>query len=1361
MQNDQSDDDSRSAKDSQPPLPVVAIGASAGGLTQLQRLFAEMPADTGAAFVVMLHLSPDHTSELPALLGSKTTLEVVTIEDGMPLVANRVHVLPPGHQPGLADDRLSLTREHAHSAMAGVIDNFFRELADAKNGAAIGIVLSGSGSDGALGAKAIKTHGGLVMVQSPDSAEYDGMPRAAHEAADVDFALDTVELIEPLRNHLRNNCSSEAPARRSDNDARNLVNNEQLHRILELLNERPRHYDFSNYKPNMLRRRIQRRMGLNGLQDIDEYERRLRDDKDERRRLSQDFLISVTDFFRDPDTYETLETEALDKLLDASDANTPLRIWVPGCATGEEAYSIAMCAAEAIEARGQERQFVVFASDIDERALEYARRGLYPESIASDVSETRLRLFFDAVDHHYRVKRRLRERVVFATQDVLRDPPYSSLDLISCRNLLMYLQAESQKRVLTTFHFTLNSAGFLFLGNSETIGEQIDLFEPVVKEQRLFRRIGLNRRRNLDLPFLPQASYARASPDALPRETPRDIDEMEKVTRNILLQEHVPATVLVNRKLEILCSYGPTRDYFTLPVGQTTLGLMEMVHEAYRSPLRAVTHRAFRDDTRSEVTATLYEDRNTTLRMVARPLRRPESARGLMMVIFERETITRAETSQPPAENELESQLYDELEDTRNELQSTIQALEASNEDLKSSNEEILSMNEELQSTNEELETSKEGLQSVNEELITVNDELETKVQELETAHDDLYNLFSGTQLATLFLDRGLRIKRFTPTVRELLSVIDSDIGRPIGDITRKIDDPGLLGDADEVLEDLVPREKEIRGQDDRWYLRRVLPYRTQSDAIEGVVITFTDISDLKQAAMASRESEQRLDLALGTLNGGIWDMELNADDPANSPDRIYISPQLKELLGYKPGQFPDSLEGWRERIVGDGAAAHKDPTGLVSGASHAEQHYRIRHRDGSIRWFSSHGRVISDERGRPGRWIGIDYDITAQKEAEARTRQMQAQLQLLADAIPMLLVYIDHETIVHLVNSACLEWLGRDAKEILGEPLDALLGAETHAAMGPYVQRALAGHTVSNEVAGFGSSEGDDRSAFQVNYIPHVIEGEVLGCYLLLGDGTRLANSRVDQLGNRSGLVYLQRMATIGELASTLAHDLRQPLSAINTYAGAVTRMLHGNKPAEEITPHLRKIADQVNHANEIVSNTRDFVGRRDAGMSEVEINTLVHRAMALTDGVVRNLNVETRLELDSPLPEIQCYAVQIEQVIINLLMNACDAMEAVERSARTLRVCTSSPDSTHVLLTVTDSGEGIPADKIGSIFDAFYTSKLDGMGMGLALSRSIVEGHTGALWAESRLGEGATFHLQLPIQPDMPDHEPAADKD
>lgn len=703
-------------------FPVVGIGGSAGGLEAFEALFRALAPDTGAAFVVIQHLKADQPSQLHEILGRCTAMPVTTATQGGVLQPNHVYVVSPGRELELADDQLRLVEPKTPHHPPAAIDRFFRSLAKARGPRAIGVVFSGMGDDGTLGLKSIKQAGGVVLVQDPATAAFDSMPRSAIATHMADDILDVEGIADALQSYILR-----YDAQASEYDS------ERLTPVLELLRQSKNH-DFSGYKRPMLSRRVRRRMHLAGLGDLDKYVQLLGEKPAEIERLHRDLLISVTDFFRDPEAYTALQAHALPNLPSLADRTQPVRAWVPACATGEEAYTIAILLNEAMRAKGDEGDIHVFASDIDDKALDIARVGVYPENITADVPSEYMPRYFTKTDHHYQISNELRQGIVFAAQDLLRDPPYSRLDLISCRNLMIYLSPDVQKYVLTLFHFALRDGGFLFLGNAETIGQADDLFEPVDARHRIYRRIAGAAREQRPFPFVRRGEKNSYMPSAATQRQSRATDA-DQIAQQLLLRDYVPACVLINRKAEVLCAYGPTQRYLALPIGAFKQDLMEMAADDLRHKLRAVTYQAIRENSRQQVSALRDSSDDGGARSVqisARPLQRPASARGLLLVTFEDVPTPTSVVAAEGDEATVENRFAEELRATQDELQSTIQSLEATNEDLQGSNEEIMSMNEEFQSTNEELETSKEELQSLNEELNTVNSELRSKVGDLE-----------------------------------------------------------------------------------------------------------------------------------------------------------------------------------------------------------------------------------------------------------------------------------------------------------------------------------------------------------------------------------------------------------------------------------------------------------------------------------------------------------------------------------------------------------------------------------------------------------------------------------------------------
>ncbi|MDX1689043.1 MAG: chemotaxis protein CheB [Candidatus Promineifilaceae bacterium] len=839
-----------------PSLPVVAVCASAGGLEAFQEFFRHMPAHGDMAFVVVQHLAPESESHLPELLARHTEMPVSFISDGQRVQANTVHVLPPDAELGIMHGSLQLMDPIRPDGHDLTIDVFLRSLADDQRERAICLILSGTGTDGTLGLKAIKEHGGLALVQDPDTAEYPGMPRSAAETGLADAVLPLAEMPQRLLAYEQRAVPPPAPAAPA-------FPTDRLNKVFLLLRSQTGH-DFAQYKKKTLQRRLERRMTITQVPDVDAYVTLLQRDPDEVEKLFREFLIGVTQFFREPEAYAALKDEALPALFVDRAGDEPLRAWVPACATGEEAYSLAILLEECKEAFESTHTIQIFATDIDDHAIEQARRGRFPASIAADVSPERLQRFFVQEDHTYRVKEEIRKSVIFAEQNLLQDPPFSNLDLISCRNLFIYIDTESQKNTLAMFHYALEEEGILFLGPSENVAGLTDLFVPVNDKWRIFRRAPgktpLWRRQAFLSRPRPETGQREAKTETAPDRAPHRAERT--LIEEMLLDHFAPAAVLIDDNYDIHYTHGPIDRYLKVAAGEPRLNVLEMAREGLKAAL-ITTVTGARDDqeTVSQDGVTVQTNgESEVIDVIARPV---ATARpGHVLLVFDR--ITPQPKTAPPAEGAGEEEkprveaLRRELSATRQRLQSTIQELQISNEELRSTNEELQSSNEELQSTNEELETSREELQSVNEELNTVNSELQERNQALIKANNDLNNLLRGTEIATLFLDNHLNIRRFTPSTTEIVNLIDADTGRPLKHIASNLRDADLVEEAEYVLETLNTVEKEVQTDDGHWFNMRILPYRTARNAIEGLVLTFAEITDQKET-----EAELRAERAL------------------------------------------------------------------------------------------------------------------------------------------------------------------------------------------------------------------------------------------------------------------------------------------------------------------------------------------------------------------------------------------------------------------------------------------------------------------------------------------------------------------
>ncbi len=902
-------------------FPVVGIGASAGGLAAFEAFFTGMPKDAepGMAFVLVQHLAPDHKSILVDLIRRYTRMQVFEVEDGMQVHINCTYIIPPNRDMAFLNGHLQLLEPAAPRGQRLPIDFFFRSLAQDQREHAIGIILSGTGSDGTAGVRAIKGEAGMVMAQRPDSTEFDGMPRSALDTGLVDFELPPNEMATQLMAYVARAFGT--LPRMSGTAAPQTENS--LKRIFILLRAQTGH-DFSQYKPSTIHRRIERRMAVHQIEALESYVKFLQQSAPEVEALFRDLLIGVTNFFRDPDAFTALEQQILPKLFADKPAGGLLRVWVPGCSTGEEAYSIAILMQERIEALKQSYTVQVFATDIDSRAIATARAGLYPLSIAADISPERLARFFTIEPDlgAYRVHKVIRDMLVFSEQDVIKDPPFSRLDLLSCRNLLIYLGAELQKRLIPLFHYALKPGGILFLGTSEGVGDFGDLFGVLDRKTKLYQRKqdfqGMQRAMVDRFSFLPPMSnpsgHARASSKTV---TSAKLP-LRELTEQALLQQIAPTGALINEHGDVLYLHGRFGRYLELVPGEASVNnVLKMAREGLRAALATALHKAVIMHTMVRVPG-LRVKTNDALNLVnlsvrpvlgELPAKSPDAAQPQLFLVIVEEVPTpeiglaQAEPAAPASGTEAGgtmaqiAALRDELRAKDEYIQSTHEQLESSNEELKSSNEEMQSVNEELQSTNEELETSKEELQSVNEELATVNNELQTKVLDLSRLNNDMNNLLAGTGIATVFVDHQLHILRFTPTASEILNLILSDVGRPVGHIVSNLKGyDSLVADVKRVLDTLAPKEVEVQTTQGKWFNLRIRPYRTLDNVIEGAVISFIDATE----AVLHREALQKAE-ELAKL------VRLACD----ARDAITAHDLQGQTLSWSPGA--QRLYGWSE----------------------------------------------------------------------------------------------------------------------------------------------------------------------------------------------------------------------------------------------------------------------------------------------------------------------------------------------------------------------------------------------------------------------------------------------------------------
>ncbi len=846
---------------------VVGIGASAGGLEALGELVKHVPMDN-MAFVVVQHLAPHHESILTQLLARTSKVQVQTATDGTLAEPNHVYVIPPNSDIALLHGIIRLIPPKSGDHPRLPIDYFLRSLAQDKGSSAIGVILSGTGTDGTLGLRAIKEAGGLAFVQDPATAKYDGMPRSALSSGFADFCLDPRAIGEELARIARRPESLRIPR----TPTRVPQIQEQIARLFLLVRSAFGN-DLSRYKPSTVERRIERRMTLHRISNLEDYVKYVQSSSDELQALYKDMLITVTNFFRDQEPFEALRTKIFPRILEEKESRSPIRAWVPACATGEEAYSIAMVLLEVLGERTTDMRIQIFGTDVDEESIQHARRGVYPQNIQLDVSPERLSRFFIRRESEYQVSRRVRDMVVFSKQNLLRDPPFSRMDLVSCRNLLIYLQPSSQKKVLSILHYALNPSGFLLLGSSETVGDAPELFHVQDRKSKIYQKKHSTRVSRLDEILSVPGSTDRIQPGS----AARPIVSLQVMADRKILEVYGPPGVLVNENLDILHFRGQTGPYLNPAPGAASFGILRLARAELHIELKRNIEKAYREDKRVSVDLK-YNDHGTptAVRLDLMPIQEPETKTRCLMISFLKldppQDVLPAKFPDSETDERILAlgkrlqELERELEVTKDYLQTSVEDKETANEELKSSNEELQSSNEELQSTNEELETSREEMQSSNEELTTVNDELQSRMTELSQTNDDLHNVLAGIDTSVLIVGMDLRIRRYTAAAERLLNLVPADLGRPISFLDGFCDND-MRTKVSKVIETLATVEEEAFCRNQRWYALRVAPYKTLDHAIRGAVISLLDIDIRKKTAALMHDVGEYASRFLGAIH--------------------------------------------------------------------------------------------------------------------------------------------------------------------------------------------------------------------------------------------------------------------------------------------------------------------------------------------------------------------------------------------------------------------------------------------------------------------------------------------------------------
>jgi len=1326
---------------------IVGLGASAGGIQALQEFFKNVPSDSGCAYVVILHLSPDHDSKLVELLKNVTEIPVKGVTKKTKVQPNQVYVISPNQHLAMLDEYITMSENLTIEDRRAPVDIFFRTLAESHGPRAVCVVLSGTGANGSMGLKRIKERGGAAYVQNPKEAEFNEMPRNSIETELVDEILPVAEIPRQIFAYKKSlgviKISHEPDARHEDQQ-------KALREIFTQIRVRIGH-DFTNYRRPTLMRRIERRINVRNLPSLSAYATFLKQNPEETAALLKDLLISVTNFFRDPKAFQIVETDVLPVLINRKNNDNHIRIWVAGCATGEEAYSLAMLCAEQTTGTLDGPKVQIFATDIDEAAIAVAREGLYTINDAVDVSPSRLGRFFNKENDGYRVRREIREMVLFANHNFLKDPPFSRLNLITCRNALIYLNQEAQERVMETFHFALNPGGFLFLGSSELIDGANDLYSTFDREYHIFQSRPVHTRHYPVPESIPNFNLSQF--DHLRKPGEKETHTQERITfgelHQRLLEEYASPSVVINEEYDIVHMSNKVGKYFEFTGGEPTQNLLKVIRPELRLELRSALYKAIQRQIAVEARDLMVkiDDKMQSVTVHVRPvLQNDDVWKGFILVVFEPHAVEKQSDEVMVASDEpVAKQLENELIHVKAQLRNSIEQHELQSEELKASNEELQAINEELRSAAEELETSKEELQSTNEELRTVNQELKVKIEETNLSSNNLRNLINSADVGTIFLDRSLHIKLFTPAVSHLFNLRPSDYGRPITDITNKIDYIGLTHDAESVLEQLSTVDREVTTKDNRTFLIRLLPYRTKDDRIDGVVITFFDITKRRQAEEALLESQERFRTLTDVVPQLIW-----ATDQFGKPN--YFNKRWFEFSGLSPEQ--SLAHGWQAIVhpEDEADAVEKWLHALASGKVFDAQ-FRLRNSAGIYSWHIGRNVPLKDANGNVVGWIGSATDIQNIKRAEELRRNMVDRLQLALEAGHLGSYEYDFKTDA-LVSTA-------QHKENYGYSENEAFNIDTLRATVLPEDR----HLIETEA----SRQKNDQTVYSTEYRVRLKDGSVrwiksVGRVVLdkIGERQKVVGITIDitelkqftedlskQVNERT--IELQRSnEDLIQFAHVASHDLKEPVRKIRTFAGRLSDEF-GQVLPEKGNLYVEKIQKATTRMFSMIEGVLNYSmhGVLEDSFAKVDLSKIIHQIEADLELVIAQKKASIIID---KLPVIRANSILMHQLFYNLINNSLKFSKPNEPPVITINCVEAQMNNkNYSRIELSDNGIGFESEFEYKIFETFSRlhpkDEYEGTGLGLALCKKIVDRHGGFIFAQGIPGKGATFTVLLPM--------------
>jgi len=1314
--------------------PIVGIGASAGGLDALKGLFLNLPVESGAAFVVIQHLDPKHESLTAEILSRSTSMTTVQVTQGMLVEPNHVYVIPPNAYLTVNQGIFELKEPVLDHGLRLPIDHFLRSLSHNDEAIVIAIILSGTGHDGSGGLSSIKENCSLVMAQKPDTAQYDGMPCSAIDTGLVDIVCPVKEMANHLTRFLENKYVSGVEGSASPNTD----DPSQLNSILALILTRTGH-DFRTYKPGTLGRRIGRRMVLQNIDSYAKYLLYLHEHDDEVGKLRQDLLISVTAFFRDAEAFEALDEKVITPIIENKNEDQSIRVWVPGCATGEEAYSIAILLTERLDTLHKHCSIQIFASDIDEPAIAVGRAGLYPQNIVGGLSPERLNRFFTLEDKGYRVNKSLRDCITFANQNLISDPPFSNLDLIACRNLMIYLNASEQHRLLALFHFALCDDGYLFLGHSETAAHPTGLFDPLAKKWRIYRRMAVNQAHTVNFPItsrIPRSMAHKLNVSNHQSEQSR----LAELVQHQLIQEYAPAAVLVNQKHQVLYFSGPTNRYLEQPIGAPTQDLLSLARHELRTSLRATLKQVenkrtliMRDDC-----LMVIDGSRINVRIVVKPLRLPGTSSTLYLISFEDQSKVLSEPKSKQvgvidSTNVLVKQLEDELYITREELQSNVEEFESANEELQAANEEVMSVNEELQSSNEELETSKEELQAMNEELATVNNQLKDKMEELAIANDDIKNLLNSTDIATIFVDADLNIGRFTPATKDLLNLISSDIGRPLADIRPKFTDETLLNDVAQVLAKLTPIEAELATENGRYFLRRILPYRTGDNRIAGVVITFVDITErniaekqVRRLATVVRDSNDAV--MVYNVNGQIthWNRGAQLMYGWSEPEALAMT-----IFGLVPDTDVASTKVTLQKIK-DGEIIESLDAQRIT-------------KDGQVLDVWATITALKNDKNEISDIATTERNITDLKRNEKKLRQSEENFRSLIESAPDALILVNSAGEIEIANIRAESLFGYGKDELIGVTVEQLMPKRFR---GHYIghRKEFFKHPKVQELGSavelFALSKNGKEIPIEVGLSPIETTHGLVVC-AAIRDITERKQS--DEKLRAARVTAESALAAKSRFLSTASHDLRQPLQSLALLNNTLLKSADKADTIKMLTMQQESLDSMKQLLNSLLDISKLDSGTVKAMKKGIKLQPILQRIGNEFSGVSSEKGLDLIIEKTNAIVYSDPHL--LSQLIQNLLANA------IRYTNTGFVKLACMDDDNGIRLEVSDSGIGIATDQQTAIFDEFHQSNRDPQtsNMGIGLGLSIVQRIAGLLGTSvelnSEINHGSVFSIILPL--------------